>query len=369
MNNLQQASAKRDFEDARRRAAVQRVLASLRGQSSDLLSFDEIHEQLGPRGSQERGLQEIPLDAIVGSVGRHRDFTRTFLPRHADDEGRWARLKTHIDRRGMDPITVYKLGEAYFVIDGNHRVSIARQRGDKTIQAYVTEIETRVALDPDDSTEQIICKARYAAFLEKTELDDLRPGADLLMSMCGYYQDLLDQIETEHYLLQLDPKRQEVPYSEAVTRWYDRVYLPLVSLARRLGLARHFPGRTETDLYVMLTKHRAELRQDLDWHVDMAAVADDLTRRQSGTAAQVGERVLEAITPAVLESGPDTGRWRRERLSRRPSSTLFSDILVAGRGLPADLNMVRHAAIIARREQSRLLALRLVADDEGEESA
>ncbi len=360
MTNPDFHTAKHDFEEARRRAAMEQVLASLRGEATSLMPFEELRRQLGGTEAEERGLQEIPLAAVVGSVGRYKDFTRTFLPKHGSSEDRWARVKTAVEREGMPPITVYKLGDAYFVNDGNHRVSVARQRGDKSIQAYVTEIKTRVPLKPDDSPDEIICKARYAEFLEKTNLDRLRPQADLMMTFCGHYHVLLEQIEVQRYLSNLDPTREDVTYPEAVAEWYDRVYLPLVLLIRQQGLGRNFPERTETDLYVMVTQHRAEMRKNLDWTVDTAAVADDLIRRKESGPG----RVLGAITPAVIEAGPQVGGWRRRRLARRPNENLFADILVAGRGVEADFNMVRHAAIVAKREESRLLALRILRSEE-----
>jgi nucleotide-binding universal stress UspA family protein len=133
-----------------------------------------------------------------------------------------------------------------------------------------------------------------------------------------------------------------------------------VRLNRQQGLGRGFPELSETDLYVLVLKRRSELQQSLDWPVDMTAVAADLTREKERGPAQVGEQVLLAVTPDSLESGPPAGRWRKERLEKRPGGGLFSDILVAGRGVAADVNMMRHAAIIARREDARLLALRVL---------
>lgn len=358
-----QVSARDDFREARRRAALEQVLASLKGQSIELLNFDDIAQDLKPTEADELGIQEIPLDAIVGSVGRQKDFTRSFLPKSDAARERWLGVKEYISRYGLSPIKVYQLGTAYFVIDGNHRVSVARQHGAETILAKVIEVKTRVPLSADDSPGEIICKARYAEFLEKTNLDRLRPDADLLMTIPGQYSFLLDQIEALRYRLSLDPRRDEVPYEEAVTSWYDRVYLPLVRLTRQQGLGRHFPELTETDLYVLVLKRRAELQELLDWPVDMSAVASDLAKDKEGRAGVVGEQVLQAVTPDALESGPPTGQWRRERLEKRPSDTLFSDILVAGRGVEADLTMLRHAAIIGRREDARLLALRVLKQD------
>ncbi|UCG24087.1 MAG: universal stress protein [Chloroflexota bacterium] len=356
-------SARDDFREARRKAAVEQVLANLRGESIALLNFGEVSEELKPTDIDELGMQEIPLDAIVGSVGRYRDFTRSFLPKSDDDRERWLGVQTHVRRHGLEPIKVYKVGDAYFVIDGNHRVSVARQLGGVTILATVIEVKTRVPLSAGDSPDEIIIKARYADFLEKTNLDRLRPEADLMMAVPAQYSFLLEQIDAQRYRLSLDPSREEAPYEEAVTSWYDRVYAPLVQLIRGQGLGHHFPELTETDLYVLVLKRRAELQASLDWPVDMVAVASDLKRERRGRPSKVGEQVLQAVTPDALESGPSAGRWREERLAKRPSDTLFSDILVTGRGVEADVNMMRHAAIVARREDARLLALRVLKKD------
>lgn len=356
-------SARDDFREARRKAAVEQVLANLKGESIALLSFGEVSEELKATAVDELGMQEIPLDAIVGSVGRVQDFTRSFLPKSDDDRERWLGVQAHVRRHGLEPIKVYKVGDAYFVIDGNHRVSIAKQHGGETILASVIEVKTRVPLSAEDSPDAIICKARYADFLETTNLDRLRPEADLMMAIPGQYSFLLEQIDAQRYRLSLDPSREAVPYEEAVTSWYDRVYAPLVQLIRRQGLGHHFPELTETDLYMLVLKRRAELQASLDWPVDMVAVASDLKKDRQGRPGQVGEQVLQAVTPDALESGPSAGRWRRERLAKRPGDTLFSDILVAGRGVNADINMMRHAAIVAKREDARLLALRVLKEE------
>jgi nucleotide-binding universal stress UspA family protein len=183
------------------------------------------------------------------------------------------------------------------------------------------------------------------------------------MTMPGQYDFLLEQIEALRYRLTLDPSRGEVPYEEAATAWYDRVYRPLVRLIQLQGLERLFPEITDTDLYVVVLRRRAEMEEALDWSVDMTAVAADLAKDKESGPAQMGEQMLQAVTPEALGSGPPAGRWRRDRLEKRPGGSVFSDILVAGRGVEADLNMLRHAAIIAQREDARLLALRVLKDE------
>src|SRR5436190_1550722 len=155
-------SAVDDFRRARQQAGLRDVLARLTGRSTELLSYDEVVRRLKATGSAETGLKEIPVDAIAGSVGRPNDFTRDFLPRNDSDENRWARVRlatTDPDVGGLPPIRVYQIGDAYFVIDGHHRVSVARRLGAKEIQAYVTQVSTRVPLSASASAEEIILKS------------------------------------------------------------------------------------------------------------------------------------------------------------------------------------------------------------------
>src|SRR5690606_41585583 len=126
---------------ARRRADRRGVVSLLLGPDEGLLAYVDVRRKLRAVESQRREDADIPLDAIVGSVGRYQDFTRSFLPRRDADAGRWAGVQQAMTGlEGLPPIEVYRLGEAFFVKDGNHRVSVARQLGAKQIDAYVTEV-------------------------------------------------------------------------------------------------------------------------------------------------------------------------------------------------------------------------------------
>src|SRR5512140_2656007 len=169
-----------DFQAARQRAALQEILARFTGKSSQLLSYDEVADKLKLRVRTDRGIHQVPLDAIVGSVGRYADFTRSFLPRRMEDRERWARVKAAMsDGANMPPVELYKVGEAYFVMDGNHRVSIARQEGLPNIEAHVVELKTDVPLTPDLQVDDLIIKSEHAAFLEATRIHESRPNVDL----------------------------------------------------------------------------------------------------------------------------------------------------------------------------------------------
>src|ERR687886_2073992 len=142
--------ADKDFSSARRRAFLRRVGAYLRNdpESNRLLSFDEVKSALGALEQVYLGMRTVPVAKIVGSVGRHRDFDRAFLPSKPDLETRWKRIDEIMDRgEELPPVSLYKIGDVYFVRDGNHRVSVARQLGVEMVDAEVIELRSRVPLD------------------------------------------------------------------------------------------------------------------------------------------------------------------------------------------------------------------------------
>jgi nucleotide-binding universal stress UspA family protein len=352
--------AVRDFQRARREAALQQILARLRGKSDVLLCYDDVRRHLRAGPPVERGLQEIPLDKIGGSVGRYHDFTRTFLPTKDSNQERWARVKAAVtDMKQMPPIEVYQIGEVYFVIDGNHRVSVARQLGSQTISAYVTEVQTRVPLTAADDPAEVICKAHYADFLEKTNLDKLRPEADLLMTFCGQYQVLLDQIEIECRLLPPNEAGDCHPaaWEEAAVIWYDQVYLPIVQIIRELGLLRRFPERTEADIYVLLSERREELEEALGWHIHPETAIPELVDQTQ--SRPLLNRVLELVAPG-LEEGPLTGRWRQKQLILHREHHLFENILVLLEGIEGDWHILDQVIRLARTDDDHILGLYVV---------
>jgi hypothetical protein len=321
-----------DFHKARSLAALKEILARITGDSTQLLSFDDVRKKLKVKGSFEKGLRDIPLNAIVGSVGRYHDFTKDFLPKQDADETRWARVKMAATGLvGFDPIEVYQIGEVYFVKDGNHRVSVARQLGATHIQAFVTEIQTRAPLTPDIKPDDLILKAEYADFLEKTRLDELRPGSDLSVTVPGQYPILLEHINMHRYFMGIDFQR-DIAYDEAVTHWYDYVYLPVVQIIRERGILRFFPDRTEADLYLWIAEHHADLEKKLGWKIKPEDAAIDLAANFSQEPSLAFERrtekVLDSLQINALAAGPPPGRWRQERLKSHQVEHLFIEILV-----------------------------------------
>ena len=364
-NSARSEAARQDFRRARQRAALETVLGQLRGRSDELLSYEEVHRRLHLEGSVDRGLQEIPLDAIVGSVGRYADFTRTFLPRREGIEERWTRIRTLIERgEELPPITVYQVGHAYFVLDGNHRVSVARAMDIEKIRAYVTEIPTPVPLTPDVDTDRLIIAARQAEFLAETGLDRSRPEAKLPVTAPGQYRHLQSQIEEHRHHLQ-ERRKKDVTLAEAAKEWYEDRYRPVIEVIRRRRILQYFPGRTETDLYVWIMRHRQELETELGWSVATDAAATDLVTRFSPeppqVLARVKERVMEAITPEPLAQGPRPGEWREEAVLPRQVGPLFSSVLVPLQGNEPGWRALEQALVVARRENGHVRGLHVQA--------
>jgi hypothetical protein len=220
-------------------------------------------------------------------VGRYQDFTRAFFPRQAHLQDRWKRIEEMVARgRELPPIDLYKVGGAYFVRDGNHRVSVARQHGISAIQACVWEYETKVPLGPGDDVDEVLCRAAHAEFVEQTHIEQLCPDLRIRLTQFVGYEDLLCEIVSfQQAVSRID--RREVALDETVQLWAKLRYRPIVDIIRRQHVLDEFPGRTEADLYLWLCRHQAELESHGGQQVLMERAADDLARRR-------GERLLSA---------------------------------------------------------------------------
>ncbi len=248
---------------------------------------------------------------------------------------------------GLTPIEVYKVGEVYFVVDGNHRVSIARQEGLTFIEARVIEFKTDIKLTPDVQPDDLIIKAEYVEFLDITRIHEARPNVDLSVTTCCQYDKLLEEIHVTQYLLQEETKL-DVPLQEAAASWYDTTYIPLAEAIRDRGLLHWFPGRTITDLYIWIAENRAALEKEQGWEIESDIAATDLIMERS-----------------VLS---EPGSWRKARISTRYTDHLFVDILVPLRGDPESWDSLEQAILIAQREDAKIHGLHIVDAKEKVES-
>ena len=212
----------------------------------------------------------VRLDDIVGSVGRYRDFTRTYLPRSGANKARWTRLDAALNSlENLPPVELLKIGDAYFVRDGNHRTSVARANNLSHIEAYVTEMETDIPLTSDDfERDQWIIKIEYAEFLQETSLDRLRPDHHLQLTAPGRFAILLRHIRVHRYLVNQGLERAGSEFrldrEQAVMSWYDNIYMPVVRAIHQKELMSAFPNRTEADLYLWIAHHREMLARQYE---------------------------------------------------------------------------------------------------------
>ncbi|NJN81078.1 MAG: hypothetical protein HC802_01515 [Caldilineaceae bacterium] len=265
------------FRRSSTKAIVADIMGLITGVNTDLVRYDEVARKLKARQQIEMGTRMVPLEQIVGSVGRYRDFTRTFLPRSGVDLERWSRVDAAMNElAGLPPVELFKIGEAYFVRDGNHRISVARANGLDEIEAYVTEVMTNVPITADDfERDQWLIKAEYVDFLQQTELERLRPDHDLRFTEPGRYALLIKHIEVHRYFCNLELEHSSDPYrlswEDAVTSWYDNIYMPVVEAIRNHELMERFPNRTEADLYLWIVYHRERLAR----HYNLAPLSPE----------------------------------------------------------------------------------------------
>ena len=349
------SSAAEDFRDARRRGALESIWTTLTGSAKHLIQFQQVEDQLQYDQSYKLGLIDIPLDAIVGSVSRPKDFTRKFFPREAVDPGRWQQVKKGMNQ-SIQPIEVYQIDQAYFVLDGNHRVSVARQRGMTHIPGYVTKIESTIPLTPDDDINDLIIKNQQVRFRKETGLETLRPDLEFATSFPGGYQQLREQILTHQRILE-SRQRKGFNLEEAAENWVEEVYLPILQKISQSGLLRDFPARTPTDLYIWLTRYQEEISQRYGWEIQPEAALDSLAAAYSHRLVQRWRRMQRTIFPGSLVTSSGIGEWRRQHLLPRREGQIFSGILVALNGLESGWKALEQAMKIAEIETGRVAAL------------
>ena len=250
-----------DFDRARHKALWNELLAFLTGHPKRLLSWEEVSKKLDVRDPTYLGVQSVPLDNIVGSVGRSRDFDRKFNPIKEVLASRWRAIyRAHDAGRGLPPVELFKVGDAYFVLDGHHRVSVAREKKIGFIDAQVVESQARVPVTERLDANELEVKEAYVRFLRHTQLDELRPDQHIEFTIRDGYEQLLEHIATHRDAMSHE-RQGSVPKAEAVCDWYDRLYYPVVQIVRENEILADFPRRTEADLYLWIVGHRHRLQE------------------------------------------------------------------------------------------------------------
>lgn len=269
------SDAQSDFSRARRARVLSDIARRLRREPDDvglILPFEEVIEALGRTGQHDRGLQVVPLDAVVGSVDRTVDFDRGFRPTSPRLRSRWERIAA-AQRRGesMPPVSLFQIGDLYFVRDGHHRVSVAKSLGRPDIDAYVTEVETRVPLDSETRLSDLPLKDHERLFFERVPLPAAARGR-IQVTDPWDYGVLAEAVEAWGYRA-MQERGSFMDRAEVARHWYDDEYEPVAEMLREGDLAA--PGETETDAFLRVAADRYRVLRTHEWNDD---VLDELRR-------------------------------------------------------------------------------------------
>jgi hypothetical protein len=276
------ADAQDDFSRARRSQLLAELGRRLRREPDDvalILPFDEVVEALGRVGEVELGLQTIPLDSIVGTVDRTGDFDRGFRPTTTRVRGRWQRIAA-AQRRGeaFPPISVYRVGDLHFVRDGHHRVSVAKSLGREDIDAYVSQVRTRVGTDETLRLADLPLKDHERLFKERVPLPP-QCHARVRPSDPWDYGHLAEGVEAWGFRL-MQERREYMDREEVAATWFAEEFDPVVATLRAGGFIRS--SETEADAYMRVAAARYELLRTHDWNDEiLARLRGEERRRRS----------------------------------------------------------------------------------------
>jgi hypothetical protein len=301
----------RHFEAARRKAFWNEVAGFLNRRSNRLLSWRDVEEELHLGPLVDREVVTVPLDRIVGSVGRYNEFDRAFMPKLDSTAPRWRSVAgAYLNGVSLPPVTLYRVGDIYFVVDGHHRVSVARELGRAAVDAKVIEAEVRVPVTASLDADSLELAAEHLRFLERTRLDVLRPEQSVEFTTVGAYEWALDHIAL-HRQAMMEEQHRVVTQDEAMEDWYDHVYLPIVRIIREKDMLAEFPGRTEADLFLWIVDHQHDLAEQCGPGVSEERAAEHLAHRYP---AQPVKRLVRAVQEWVV--GPVCGPLVDEDSSR-----------------------------------------------------
>lgn len=304
--------AEEDFARARTRELLSRISKLLDPGRDNLLPLDEVLSILKPVGETYVGMQSIEVDKIVGSEGRYRDFNRHFLPRKEHLKSRWVSIDmANYEDVPLPPVRLYEIGGLYFVRDGNHRVSVARLRGQKSIDAEVSSLDAEIALKPGMTLEELkreVLAFEKRRFYERTGFAAATGDEDLDFTSPGRYDEILEHVLVHKYFINQNLSR-EVSLTEALWSWHENVYRPITLAIEEEGLLSRFPGRTSSDLYVFIVKHWDELKRKYGLEFPIAEAARDYSERYGTTPTS---RAWAGLFGLLKRFRSGIGRWLRK---------------------------------------------------------
>jgi len=299
----EQQIANEHFNRARFSEAVSRIFNILKPEDHELLSLDDVRKVLRPRGENYRGYRSVPIDKIIGSEGRYRDFSRQYLPKREDSRTRWTSIDRAHQRNVILPaVNLYEIAGYYFVRDGNHRVSVARAMGMREIDAIIVHVDTEIPLE--DTTTKSTLKSKVLLyekkeFNERTHFDALFPNEALEFTETGRYSELIKHFEghyrcllSKYPVIPFGSETSVLSFEDAIRSWRQNIYLPIANVLKEEKILARFPKRTVADMYIWIIKHRDQLRGHSKQEMSIKEVVHDLSEKYGKNRM---ERILYSL--------------------------------------------------------------------------
>lgn len=290
-----------DFAKARNKALFNEIQHFLSPEEASLISLNDVKQMIKPINETYVGMKVIPIEKIVGSEGRYKDFDNRFFPKSSHLKNRWesidsAAIKSVI----LPPIKVYELSGLYFVRDGNHRVSVAKSRGTEFIDAEVVSLQSEIVLKkPNNITDVVrqIINYEKRVFYSETGFGDITEYWCLDFSRTGRYDVIYNHILTHKYYLNLQKKDEEISMEEAINSWFHHVYMPLVDAINRNHIMRSFPHRTISDLYVWMIRYWDDLKTK---YGDTIAIDEVVLEFKNKYKIPLKKRIINQVKRIIL---------------------------------------------------------------------
>lgn len=270
-----------DFAKARNKALLNEISHLLNPEETSMISLKSIKQIVKPETETYIGMKVIPIEKIVGSEGRYKDFDNQFFPKNTNTKERWENVDEAVIKDIiLPPIKVYELAGVYFVRDGNHRVSVAKSKGVEFIDAEVVSLQTEIRLSPVRTLagmlKQIINYEKRQFYME-TSFGDITDYWSLDFSAAGQYDVILQHILTHKYFINLN-RKDELSMEEAITSWYSTVYLPIVHTIEKYKIMKYFKKNTVSDLYVWIIRFYDDIKKKFGDEVPLDTVVSDIKK-------------------------------------------------------------------------------------------
>jgi hypothetical protein len=289
------ADAAAAFARERRRQSLTKLASRVRRRDdvTVMLPFEDVVAALGRTGERHVGLQSIALESVVGTVDRrHAEFDRRFRPASSRPRRRWQSIAAARRRgRPMPPIEVFRVGELHFVIDGHHRVSVARAHGDTDIDAYVREVQTKVPVSHELMLRDLMRTRHEREFDERVPLPPAA-RARIDLTEAWRYEQLSKHVESWAFRASQADGRllSRVAAAEA---WFRDEYEPIADALEELGIGG--PG-TETTRFLRVVLLRDLLLSTGGWSDTLLERLLDAIRGSAhGESDEIVQRILREM--------------------------------------------------------------------------